>query len=90
MAEVIERVEGRYEVQDVEFGRVYSWRPGGVVVECRCGERRTLTSSETVCGCGADHAAVVDEEMVDRPVVDEDLHPWRYDAGDREDAGIPY
>lgn len=88
MVGVIERAEGRYEVQDVEFGRVYRWRPERVVVECDCGERAALTCSETTCRCGADHAAVVREELV---VCSEDeaLHPWRY-AGDREDAGLPY
>ena len=42
MANVIECAEGRYEVQDVEFGRVYKWRPERVVVECDCGERTAL------------------------------------------------
>ena len=85
---VIERAEGRYEVQDVEFGRVYKWRPERIVVECGCGERATLTACETACRCGADHAMVVREEMVGC-CEDETLHPWRY-AGDREDTGIPY
>jgi hypothetical protein len=85
---VIERAEGRYEVQDVEFGRVYKWCPERVVVECDCGERAILTASETTCRCGVDHSAVVREELVGC-YEDETLHPWRY-AGDREDAGIPY
>ena len=85
---VIERAEGRYEVQEVEFGRVYKWRPEQVVVECGCGERATLTASETTCRCGADHVVVVREGLVGCSE-DEALHPWRYD-GDREDTGIPY
>ncbi len=85
---VIERAEGRYEIQDVEFGRVYKWRPEQVVVECGCGERATLTACETTCRCGADHAVVVREELVGCSE-DETLHPWRY-AGDSEDTGIPY
>ncbi len=85
---MIERVEGRYEVQDVEVGRVYKWRPEQVTVECDCGERAALTASESVCRCGVDHTAAIREETV---VCSEDeiLHPWRY-AGDRADAGIPY
>lgn len=84
MVTVIERTAGRYEVQDVEFGRVYRWHPGCVIVECDCGERLTLTSSRTTCRCGADHTAFVGEQPGD-----EALHPWRslhYVA----DTGIPY
>ena len=85
---MIERAEGRYEVQDVEFGRVYRWRPEQVVVECECGERTTLTGSETTCRCGADYTVVFRGESA-ASLEDEALHPWRY-AGDRESAGIPY
>jgi hypothetical protein len=46
---VVERTGGHYEVQKVEFGRVYRWCPKRVVVECECGERVTLTGSVTVC-----------------------------------------
>jgi len=38
MVRVIERSGGRYEVQEVEFGRVYKWSPECVVIECDCGE----------------------------------------------------
>jgi hypothetical protein len=90
MVTVIERTIGRYEVQDVEFGKVYRWCPGCVIIECDCGERLTLTSSITTCRCGADHAAFVREEFVAREQPgDEALHPWRslhYFA----DTGIPY
>ena len=89
---VVGRTEGHYEVQEVEFGRVYRWCPGCVVVECYCGERLTLTGSVTVCRrCGADHTAVVQEEeevVGHQQLGDEVLHPWRY-FRDREDAGIP-
>ena len=38
MVEVTKRAAGHYEVQEVEFGKVYRWRPGGgVVPECCCG-----------------------------------------------------
>jgi hypothetical protein len=90
---VVERTGGHYEVQEVEFGRVYRWCPKRVVVECECGERLTLTGSVTICRwCGADHAAVLqDEEEVvghQQQLGDEVLHPWRY-FRDREDGGIP-
>jgi hypothetical protein len=86
---IVECTEGRYEVQNMEFGKVYKWCPESVVVECDCGEMLTLTRSETACGwCGVDHAEVVQEELATRQLEDETTHPWRY-AGDREEAGIP-
>jgi hypothetical protein len=86
--QVIERTEGHYEVQEVEFGTVYRWCPECVVVECDCGERLTLTRSEstrsesTCPECGADHAAIIREDLATRRVGDETIHPWHY-AGDR-------
>ncbi len=35
----IERIGGNYEVEELEFGLVYRWRPERFVVECDCGER---------------------------------------------------
>ncbi len=90
MVLVIGHTEGRYEAQEVPFGKVYTWRSGSVVLECDCGEASALTGSETICGCGADHAAVVRRELTTGQLGDEALRPWRYDVGDREDAGIPY
>jgi hypothetical protein len=86
---VIERTEGCYQVQEVEFGKVYRWEPGNVVVECDCGERLTLTRSESNCEeCGTDHADAVLKMLADRRLEDETRHPWRY-AGDHEGAGLP-
>ncbi len=86
---VIERIEGRYEAQDVPFGKVYAWRSGRVVIECDCGERLTLTGSATVCGCGLNHATTIRKELdAARQPEDEILHPWRY-SGERENASIP-
>ena len=87
--EVIERVAGHYEAQDVEFGRVYRWCPECVVVECDCGERQVFDCSSTVCECGMDHVDYIREELSTRRLGDEELHPWRY-ARDREGAGLPY
>lgn len=90
MGSTVGGVAGRYEVQEVEFGMVYRWCPERVVVDCGCGERLALASSETVCGCGVDHASVVREGLdARRRSGDEDLHPWRY-AGEREVVGIHY
>jgi hypothetical protein len=87
---VIEYVQAHYDVQAVEFGRVYKWRPKSVLIECECGEKRSLPASVTFCGaCGSDHMAVLKEELADRRQKEELLHPWRYDR-DRQDAGLPF
>lgn len=86
--EVIKRTEGRYDTYELEFGTVYRWCPGCIVVECDCGERPTLTASATICSeCGADHVATTQEEVDTRQLEDETTHPWRYDTereGERE------
>ena len=80
---IIERTKGHYEVQDMEFGRVYRWNPEFVVVECDCGKKSThkrssLIDSVITCECGKDHAAGVREELVIQLLEeDEALHPWR-------------
>ena len=87
--QVIERTEGHYDVQEVQFGTVYRWCPECVVVECDCGERLTLTHSESTCQeCGTDHAAIIREELAARRVGDETIHPWHY-AGDHQGVGLP-
>jgi hypothetical protein len=90
MATVIGRTQRHYEVQEVEFGRVYKWCPEYVIIRCDCGERLSLTGSTTVCKCGADYTAFVREGSLPaaQRLDDEALHPWRY-AGDRKDAGLP-
>jgi hypothetical protein len=89
MASVIEQTEGYYDVQDVEFGRVYRWCPGWAVVRCDCGRWLTLTSSTATCRCGADHTAFVREELASVRLRDEALRPWRY-AAERTDGGLSY
>ncbi len=96
--QLIERVAEHYEVQEVEFGRVYKWCPESVVVECKCGKRANhkradLISREvSACVCGKDDLARIRTEVV-LELVDEDYeathHPWRYwhpPAG----SGIPF
>ena len=43
MAKVIERLDACYEVQELEFGKVYKWQPERIVLECECGQRLSLT-----------------------------------------------
>ena len=46
---VIEREQGHYDVQDVPYGTVYTWRPQRVLFECECGETLTWTASAGHC-----------------------------------------
>ncbi len=87
-AEVLERGEGHYEVQEVSFGKVYRWCPEYVIVECGCGARSMLTRSATTCECSADHSGFFREVSPIVRLEDEGLHPWR-SAEDHEDAGLP-
>jgi hypothetical protein len=77
--QIIERTQGYYEVEDVEFGTVYKWQPASVAVECGCGTTQDLTESMAVCGeCGADHAVAVREELAAAKRPDgEAPRPWR-------------
>lgn len=94
MAQVIRSTGGFYEVQEVEFGRVYKWHPESAVVECACGERPSLTSSVTACqACGANHAVVIREWLgAVRQLEEDKIHPWRYaDTGhSEEEVGLPF
>ncbi len=67
--QVIERGTEHYDTQEVEFGKIYHWCPECVVVECKCGKRKTLSWSDLIkdkpaCECGADNTASVREEVV--------------------------
>lgn len=77
MAKVVEYVEGRYEVEDAEFGTVYRWCPENVVVECDCSETLTLAPETTTCHkCAKDHAPLIGEVSNARSE-DEIDRPWR-------------
>lgn len=90
MLTTIKRTEGHYEVQEVDFGKVYRWHPECVNIECECGERLSLTVSTAACSrCGANHAATVREELTAGQLQDQALHPWRYDARNLEETGLP-
>jgi hypothetical protein len=89
MVTVIERTEGRYEVQEVELGKVYRWLPERLMVGCGCGRTLSLTTSETSCDCGADHAAIVREGLAAERLRNEPPHPWRQ-LHYSEDTGIPF
>jgi hypothetical protein len=89
VAKVIERARAGYEVEEVEYGKIYTWQPETVVVECGCGEEANLTHSETACEeCGTEHTELVWEDLSDlQPQKDEYVHPWRCTE---DDEGLPY
>jgi hypothetical protein len=70
---VIEREHEHYEVVEVPYGKIYSWRPERVVFECDCGEVLSWTAPETVCPCGARYA---EAPATESPPDDRTLHPW--------------
>lgn len=83
---IIERVEAHYDVQAVEFGTVYKWRPESILLECECGAMVVLTTSETTCEeCGAEHEGLVREDLTERRLEgDEEVRPWR--SSEKSDA----
>ena len=89
---IVETAQGRYEAQQVPFGRVYVWLPGHVLIECDCKEWTIFTNSVTVCArCRRDHSAAVLEALGVERLGDKDAHPWRYRyVRGSEDASLPY
>jgi hypothetical protein len=91
VAKIIEHVQAYYDVQEVEYGKVYKWRPENILIECGCGELITLTASETTCKeCGAEHAGLVREDLTAHHLGDETLRPWRYSRDHKDNLGLPY
>jgi hypothetical protein len=72
---VIEHEREHYEVYEVPYGKVYSWRPERIVFECDCGETLAWTGSVTVCACGAVHTDVL-REPKERRKDQRSYHPW--------------
>jgi hypothetical protein len=80
MTTVIERNEGHYKMHKLPYGTDYVWCPRCALVECDCGEMLVLSASLTTCGCGADHAALVREELASTRSsegVSHPLDPWK-------------
>jgi hypothetical protein len=87
MVQIIERVQAHYEAREVPFGKVYEWHPAYVALECDCGEKVTLSATNTIttCGrCGADLATFVhDIKEREGRLPDKLTHPWFYDIKQR-------
>ena len=80
---VIERVDPRYNIQELPLGKVYKWRPESLLIECECGQRTILTISDTTCEeCAKEHMDLLGEALTDqrkrRRLGEVDLHPRRY------------
>lgn len=73
---VVEREKEHYEIVEVPYGKVYSWRPERIIFECDCGETLQWEAPLTICRCGARYTDVVRREETP---VDETLHPWLHE-----------
>jgi hypothetical protein len=72
--QVVECTAGHYEAQDVEFGKVYKWVPGNVLVECDCGQLFSAEGTTAACPkCNADHRGVVGE-LEDKLLTEEESY----------------
>jgi hypothetical protein len=83
---IIERVEARYEVREVPFGKVYEWHPAYLAIECDCGERLIITATSiiTACSCGARLGGFVHYVQEHGDHLPERLtHPWFHDSQSR-------
>ena len=56
-----ERVAGHYDVEEVEFGKVYKWVPANARIECDCGQSITVKDATAAScpRCGAEHKGIV-------------------------------
>jgi hypothetical protein len=79
VVKVVECIGARYELQDVQMGKVYKWCPAIVTVQCGCGETLTYSSPRTTCfRCGADHRDVINEVLGIGMEEDEGHVPWSH------------
>ena len=79
---VIERENGRYEVREVPHGKVYSWNPGRLRVECECGAVLNREEPGVAPGFECECGAKCEESLVDLGSLEENSleessgHPW--------------
>src|SRR5215207_2176687 len=87
MAQILQRVQARYERHEMPFGKVYRWHPAAVALECECGEKVTLSArspTSTCRRCGADLGTfVLDIGEREGRLPDKLTHPWFYDVRER-------
>ena len=88
MVQILEPVQAHYENREMPFGKIYTWHPAYVTLECECGDKVTLTatsSTTSTCGrCGADLGTFVNDIREREGCLPDKLtHPWFYDARER-------
>src|SRR5215210_1559540 len=87
MVQILQRVEAHYGSRELPFATVYEWHPASVALECGCGEKVTLTATNTTttCSrCGANLGTFVhDIREREATLPDKLTHPWFYDARER-------
>ena len=96
MPKILERVDARYEVEELPLGKVYKWRPRSVLIKCECGQNTPLTASSPDCEeCGKEHVGLLQKALAEqrssgrRRPREEDLHPWRYDEDSEDEDDDP-
>lgn len=75
---VMEREQEHYEVLEVPYGKVYSWCPESILIECDCGEQLTWRGGRAECRCGASYTDIEKEAPEQQPQ-ENVYHPWLED-----------
>ena len=72
--QVLKLTAGYYEAQDVQFGKIYTWVPPKVLLECDCGQSFTAKGTTATCPkCSADHTGVV-RGLRDKPLTQQEAY----------------
>src|SRR5688500_15081651 len=76
---VIAREREHYEVHELPYGKVYSWRPERIFFECDCGRTLVWEKHVTACACRAVHTGVsrAPEERRTEHAWHEEYEEWR-------------
>jgi hypothetical protein len=92
VAKIVERARAGYEVEEVEYGKIYSWCPESVVVECECGQEFSAEGAAKAASCpscGADHTGVT-RVLEDKLLTEEEAYRLvrrEYEAWMMKDEG---
>ena len=77
---MIEIEQAGYEVREVPYGKVYSWNPGRLRVECKCGEILDRKESEVATGIFCECGAKFEESLTGQDLPQNGSgHPWLED-----------
>jgi hypothetical protein len=72
---ILERVEGRYEILEEPYGKVYKWVPGHALIECDCGQVFSIegTMAASCPRCDADYTGV-DMRLADKTLKEDETY----------------